>query len=264
MLIELFKKRKPLVHCITNPISINQCANLILALSCRPIMAEHPEEVREITRTSASLLLNIGNITDVRMKSIMLSAEEASLCNIPTVFDAVGVACSSLRRNFTYSFLKSYTPVVLKGNYSEIKALCDTSYFSSGVDSEQNLNISEIVDAAATLSRQKNCIVLASGKTDIITDGSKVVYIKNGCKKMGTITGSGCMLGAAVACSLSVSSDIQAVAEATALLGICGELSDKSSASGSFYISFMDKLSSISDEDIKKYIKKEEFHVEKL
>ena len=39
------RERAPLIHCITNPISINHCANAILALGGRPIMAEHPREV---------------------------------------------------------------------------------------------------------------------------------------------------------------------------------------------------------------------------
>ena len=71
------KGKRPLIHCITNPISITQCANAILAVGARPIMAEHPEEVAEITETADALLLNLGNITDVRMESMKIAMREA-------------------------------------------------------------------------------------------------------------------------------------------------------------------------------------------
>ena len=91
------RDRQPLIHCITNPISINQCANAILAVGGRPMMAEHPQEVAEITRTAQSLMLNLGNITDARMESILISAETAQEAGIPFLLDAVGIACSTLR-----------------------------------------------------------------------------------------------------------------------------------------------------------------------
>ena len=94
-----------LIHSITNPISINLCANGILALGCQPIMAEHPEEVEYITGISAASLLNLGNITDARMKSVQISAKAAISGNKPFVLDAVGVGCSELRRRLTLKLL---------------------------------------------------------------------------------------------------------------------------------------------------------------
>ena len=93
------RDQKPLIHCITNPISIHQCANAVLAVGGRPIMAEHPAEVQEITATARALMLNLGNITDVRMESMYLSAQAAREGKIPILLDAVGVACSRLRRS---------------------------------------------------------------------------------------------------------------------------------------------------------------------
>ena len=117
------RQKQPLIHCITNPISINQCANTILAVGGRPMMAEHPKETQEITQTAQALMLNLGNITDTRMESIRISAETAAKENIPVLLDAVGVACSRLRRNYTHELLTMLTPTVIKGNYSEINAL---------------------------------------------------------------------------------------------------------------------------------------------
>ena len=97
------KQTQPLIHCITNPISINQCANGILAIGARPMMAEHPKEVSEITRTAQALMLNLGNITDARMESMLISAKTANEMGIPILLDAVGIACSTLRREYVHS-----------------------------------------------------------------------------------------------------------------------------------------------------------------
>ena len=114
------RNKKPVVHCITNPISINLCANGVLAVGAKPIMAEHPLEVAEITKTADVLVLNLGNITDARIRSIKISAKIAHEHNIPFVIDAVGVACSQLRRNLIRELLKEIKPTAIKGNYSEI------------------------------------------------------------------------------------------------------------------------------------------------
>ena len=99
------REKRPLIHCITNPISINQCANAILAAGARPIMAEHPAEVKEITETADALMLNLGSITDARMQSMEISLRAATEKGIPVVLDVVGTACSTLRREFAARLL---------------------------------------------------------------------------------------------------------------------------------------------------------------
>ena len=260
----LAKEKRKLIHCITNPISVNQCANLILALSCQPIMAEHPDEVCDISRTADALLLNLGNITDARLKSITLTSQIAKALSIPTVFDAVGVACSPIRRSFSLELLETFSPTVIKGNYSEIKALSNDSYSARGVDGDKKIAISEISEIAINLNRKYKSIILASGEVDVICDKEKTIYIKNGCPELADITGTGCMLGAAVACFIAAEASIDSVAHACALLGICGELASKEHGLGSFYTSLMDQISLITDSIISKHIKKEEFPIEKF
>ena len=254
----------PLIHCITNPISINQCANLVLASDCRPIMAEHPQEVQEITRMAAALLLNLGNITDTRLKSIILSADEAEKNGIPYVFDAVGISCSELRRTFTYDYLEHHTPAVIKGNYSEIHALFNCSYDSSGVDADTSLNLSQCSQIAMKLADRYHCIILASGKTDIVTDGKRLIHIKNGTPMLAKVTGTGCMLGALCGCYLAACQDIAAPAAACAVLGICGELAETDRGTGTFMVNLMDKLSTLTDYELEEYIKMEEICIEDI
>ena len=260
----LVEEQKPLVHCVTNAISINQCANAILAVGARPMMAEHPLEVAEITTTAKALVLNLGNITDVRMESMMISSEVASKNNIPVVVDLVGIACSELRRKFAYELMEKNMPTLIKGNYSEINALYNSSYKSAGVDADLSLDISNISDVAVGLACRYNTIILASGKTDVITDGKKLVYVKNGTPMLADVTGTGCMLGALCGCYLSVCKNIYAVLTACAVLGVCGELSVTDKGNGSFMINLIDNLSVLSDTDVKKYLKMEGKDIEKV
>ena len=262
-MINKIRTRRPLIHCITNPISINQCANAIIALCGKPIMAEHPFEVSEITKTADALLLNIGNITDVRMESIKISSETAVLNNIPIVFDAVGVSCSVIRRNYTLELIEKSKPAVLKGNYSEIIALTDSGYKSKGVDSDSELNPADVIKSAVNLARRFNTTIIATGETDIVTDGDKLFYVKNGIYQLSCITGTGCMLGAICACFLPFDNGVSASIKSCATLGICSELSATEKGNGSFMINLIDNLTTITDEILNKLIKSEEIVFEK-
>lgn len=294
MMIETIKairgqliKEAPLIHCITNPISINQCANLVLASGGRPIMAEHPREVQEITHMAKALLLNLGNITDARMESMAISAREAEQWGIPYVYDAVGIACSELRRQFTYDFLTKHSPDVIKGNYSEIQALYNCTYRSSGVDADGSLDAEGTSRIAAELARQYHCVILASGKVDLVTDGQRLVHVENGTPQLASVTGTGCMLGALCGCYVAVCQEpkecrdqamvkaeagrkvaadgvLEAVTGACAVLGICGELAETDKGSGTFMVNLMDMLSTLTDREIEKYIKMEEISIENI
>ena len=278
------KETKPLIHCITNPISIHQCANAILAVGARPMMAEHPQEVREITESAEALLLNLGNITDVRMESMMIAAKAAKQKGIPIVLDAVGVACSGLRRELAAELLKLVTPTVIKGNYSEINALFCEAYRSAGVDADAALEPDSVSRTAVALAKAKRAVILASGEKDIITDGKRLVYGHNGTLQLATVTGTGCMLGALCTAYLSGAgqtdcaqetkltqnakrlevSAMDAAITACAVLGICGELAKTEAGSGSFMVRLMDALSTLKDAELEAYLRMEEREIEKV
>lgn len=267
MFHQLCKKVKeyhPLIHCITNPISIHQCANGILAVGGRPIMAEHPEEAAEITEKADALMLNLGNITDVRMKSMKISAKTAKCCHIPILLDLVGIACSKLRRDYGLELIKVAVPTVIKGNYSEIHALYHEEYRASGVDAENSLEKNVIALEASELALKYHTIVLVSGEVDIITDGEQLLYMKNGSPQLATVTGTGCMLGALCACYLSVCQDLSAAAAACGVLGISGEQAETDKGSGTFMVNLMDALSTLGEDELKKQIKMEMIKLERL
>lgn len=258
------RERQALIHCITNPISIHQCANAILAIGARPIMAEHPSEVREITRTADALMLNLGNITDARMQSMKSSMLVAKEKGIPVILDAVGIACSGLRRAFIAELLETGVPTVIKGNYSEIYALQNALYRSSGVDADAAIHADSVCKAAAELARKYGTTILASGKVDIVGDGTRIARIKNGTPQLSTVTGTGCMLGALCAAFLPLCSGMEAAVTACAALGICGQLARTDRGGGSFMVSLMDALSKFTDTELEKYKDWEETQVENL
>lgn len=260
--LQALREGAPLIHAITNPISINQCANAVLALGARPIMAEHPEEVCQITRTAAALLLNLGNITEIRMQSMAASARTAGKEEIPFTLDAVGVACSDLRRKYAYQLMGEVPPTVLKGNYAEIQALACPSYTASGVDGDQQLSLETVAAAAAELSQRYGAVVLASGKTDLVCDGRETILIQNGTPQLGSITGTGCMLGALCSCFLAVCPPLAAAVSACVMLGVAGERAATDRGSGTFQRNLMDQLSTLGAETIQVYERTEEYHIE--
>lgn len=253
-------KNSPLIHCITNPISINDCANFVLAVGGKPIMAEHPLEVEEITSKANALALNMGNITDARLKSIKLSAKKANELDIPWVIDIVGVNCSRLRFNYVRELIDNIRPSVIKGNMSEIKAISLIESHGKGIDvtkadATTKENISKNILIAKELAKKYNTVVIASGKIDIVTDGSTTYTVDNGCETMSLITGTGCILNVLTGTMLSAAEPIKAGVMATALLGVAGELANSSKGTGSFKISLLDMVSTMSAEKMSKYAK---------
>ena len=257
------KKLSPLIHCITNPISINQCANVILSAGARPMMAEHPQEVSVITATAGALLLNLGNFTDVRAESMPISARTAKENDIPFILDACGAACLPSRRSYALGIAEKFSPSVIKGNYSEIEALYSEDYISSGVDADRTLDTRSVEAAAAALAVRYGCVILASGAVDIVTDGKRLTRISNGTPQLGTITGTGCMQGALCAAYLAGGESYEAAVSCCCVLGICGEKAATDRGSGTFFVGLMDALSTVTDEDIKERLRTEEIFIEK-
>lgn len=235
-------KHDCLIHCITNPISMNQCANTILSLGARPIMAEHPDEVMEITRTASSLLLNLGNITDARITSMRLSLREANSIGIPVTLDAVGVACSSLRKTLAKLLMTFGRFTVIKGNYSEIMALYDDTYKSAGVDAGEGIDIERVKTAAKELAKANNAIVVATGRIDLIASGDEITAVEGGVPQMSQVTGTGCMLGAVIATYLAEKIDAASVIDACRFFKLCGEKAQTDKGNGTFMVNLLDAI----------------------
>ena len=254
------KSKKPLIHYITNQISINDCANMILAVGAKPIMAEHPLEVSEITAVSKSLGVNLGNITDNKIKSMLISGKTAYENKISQVIDLVGVGCSKLRLDYARKFISECHPNVIKGNMSEIKAIYGIKSSAKGIDvgacdiiTEQNFD--ENIKIITRLSMETGSVVAATGVVDIISNGTYTYIISNGCEMLSMITGTGCMLTGIIASYISSGNILEGTVLAVALMGICGELSQNVKGTGSFRNELIDNMFSISDNIIIKKIR---------
>lgn len=248
------RSRNPLVHCITNPISINDCANAVLAAGAQPIMAEHPQEVAAITRSAAALLVNLGNVTDARLESIMIAGGEAHEAEIPCVIDLVGVGCSLLRLQFARKFVGNLHPAIVKGNLSELMTFAGTPSQAAGVDAGDRLtpeNQPRVLDQLSRLARRTGAVILATGETDAVTDGTRTILLKNGVPLLPRVTGTGCVAGALAAVYLSAADPMTASALAVSVLGIAGELAaEQARGTGSFRVAMMDALSTLDEETL--------------
>lgn len=254
------KAGKPLIHCITNHISINDCANVVLAVGAKPIMAEHPAEVAEITAAAQALAVNLGNITDTRMESMRVSGKTALAKNIPSIIDIVGVGCSRLRLDFAKNFIADCRPSVIKGNMSELKALCGMESAAKGIDAGDQDRVTEDTLAhdlaiLEALSSRTGAVVAATGAIDIVTDGRSAYVIENGCEMLAMITGTGCMLTVLAASFISSKNIVGGTVLATALMGICGELSRHVKGTGGFRSALLDCIFSLPDDKFEERIR---------
>ena len=212
MLAERLRQENPLIHCITSPIAVNDCANAVLAVGARPIMAEHPKEVAGITAISRALGVSLANITDARAESIMISGRQALQDGLPSVIDVVGVNCSAFRMDLAKRFIRDCRPAVIKGNASEIRAIAGAAYGEAGIDTAVADRVSRdnpgSIEAAAEVVRcfakRTGAVVLASGIIDVISDGETVWLVENGSPMLARVTGTGCILNCLIASCLGV------------------------------------------------------------
>ncbi|MCR5602718.1 MAG: thiamine phosphate synthase [Lachnospiraceae bacterium] len=196
---------RPVVQCITNHVTVNDVANVVLAMGASPIMAHHIKEVSEVQEKAAALLLNLGATDDYdAMKEAMKTAVKYSH---PVIIDPVGTAVSSFRRNQAEELLKIGIPACIRGNYSEILALCKEEKTLNGLDDDRTYdNIEEMKEVVCEYAGRIGTVVAASGVTDIISDGKTTVCIETGHSMQRQITGSGCMLSAAIASQIALCS----------------------------------------------------------
>ncbi|KAI0305529.1 TMP-TENI-domain-containing protein [Multifurca ochricompacta] len=195
-LVDTVRRVRPLVHHITNNVVKTQSANVTLALGGSPIMAEAEAEQADLARAPGGLLINIGTVD--ALDGMLAAGRHANQNGKPVVFDPVGVGATAFRRATAAKLLDTWQPAVIKGNAAEIGALADLNEVKSqGVDSLGGFK--DAPDVVRSLARKHRCIVVLSGPTDYLSDGSTVIRLSNGHELLGQITGGGCILGTAIA-----------------------------------------------------------------
>ncbi len=220
---------QPMVHSITNNITINDCANIILAAGGTAIMAQDEREVWEITKHSDALVLNMGALR--AQEAMVIAAQTAHALEHPVVLDPVAAGASGLRREMCRRLLSDGLVSVIRGNASEIRALTGENEHMQGVEvcamdrvTDQNLLTSS--EWVSAFSRQTKTVIMLTGAIDLITDGKRTAVLRGGSEMMSRITGAGCMLSAltGVCCGANPQNLFEAAVTAAGIMKICGEL----------------------------------------
>ena len=223
--------RTPLVHNITNYVTVNDCANILLACGGSPIMSDDEGDVEDITSICGGLNINIGTLNRNTIPSMFLAGRRANALDHPVLLDPVGAGASKLRTETAAKLIDEVKFAVIRGNISEIKALAQGSASTKGVDADEAdqvnaANMDSVVAFARDFSRKTGAIIAITGATDIITDGQRVCAIRNGNAMMSKITGTGCMLSAMTTAYVVANPEqpFEAVCTAVIAMGLCGEL----------------------------------------
>ncbi|KAJ7045477.1 thiamine biosynthetic bifunctional enzyme Thi4 [Mycena alexandri] len=187
----------PLVHQMTNIVVSNQSANITLAVGASPIMATAPEEMSDLSKLSNGLLVNIGTLVGGSVQGMLKGGYFVNAAKNPVVLDPVGVGASDFRKSSVNELLNAWQPTVIKGNAGELAALAGSSEAASkGVDSTGGFQ--DPINFTRQLARKERCVVVLTGETDYVSDGKRVLMLKNGHSLLGKVTGSGCMLGSVI------------------------------------------------------------------
>ena len=249
-LLDEVRKLRPLVHHITNYVTVNDCANATLAIGGSPVMADCKDEAAEIAGISNALVLNMGTLNSSTVASMFIAGREANAKGVPVVFDPVGAGASKLRDLTALHIIREIRLSVVRGNISEIKSVSGLHASTKGVDASE----ADMADASASaklakdLAERLGAVVVVSGAIDTVSDGKNTLHIENGHKCLGSLCGTGCMCSSLIGTFLGAapSEPFAASVAAMASMGVCGEIAgycDKMKGIGSFRTLLLDAIS---------------------
>lgn len=223
-LLENIREKTPRVHCVANFVTAGDCANLLLAVGASPIMADDPQESAEITACCSALTLSLGTPSKRRLEAMTLSARQAKRMGIPVILDPVGVTASQLRRDAAEKLLDTGAVSVIRGNASEIRVLAGEAFAACGLESADDP--SGAVKAARRLAAGTGAVVVMTGETDVVTDGTRLCRVYNGHEILRSITGAGCQLTALLGAFAAANPQrrFEAAIAGACMMGLCGEI----------------------------------------
>ncbi len=254
IIIDTVREKKPLVHHITNYVTVNDCANITLAIGAAPVMADDIDEVAEIVSIASSLVINIGTLNKRTIESMVAAGKKANERGTPVILDPVGAGASVLRTETAARLIQEVKFAVIRGNVSEIKTLSKGTGSTRGVDAnESDANADNYLDYTAQLAidfaKKTGSVIAVTGVIDVISDGVKTYFIKNGHPMMAGVTGTGCMCTSLVgSCCGATEDHTEAAVSAVAAMGLAGEkafkrVQEAGLGSGSFRSFIIDETS---------------------
>lgn len=256
-ILENVQTKTPYIHCITNYVTVNDCANILLACGASPIMADDENEVEDITTLCNALVINTGTLNERTVSSMIKAGKKANLLKHPVILDPVGAGASKFRTETVERLLQEVKFDVIRGNASEIKCISRGAASTKGVDADQadyitEQNIGSSVKAAKTLAERTGAIIAITGQIDIVADATRAYVIRNGNAMMSRITGTGCMLTAVLGamCAANPENMLEAAAVGVSMMGVCGEIAyaktqEQREGTASFRLHLIDTMSNM-------------------
>ena len=221
----------PLIHNITNYVTVNDVANILLACGASPIMADEPEEAEEITSICNGLNINIGTLNSRTIPAMLAAGKKAEELGHVLLLDPVGAGASRLRTDTALNLINNIQFDVIRGNISEIKALAKCGGHTKGVDADakdeiQKDNLEQAISFIQTFAKETGSIIAVTGAIDIVANKDTAYVIQNGRAEMGKITGTGCQLSGLITAFLAANQQhsLDAAATAVTVMGIAGEI----------------------------------------
>lgn len=228
------REKSALIHNITNYVTVNDVANIILACGASPIMSDEPEDVYDITSICTGLNINIGTLNKRSIEAMFISGQRANELGHITLLDPVGAGASSLRTETSLKLIEKIHFDVIRGNISEIKTLALGNGTTKGVDADiadavTEENLCNSIAFAKAFAKKQNSIVTITGAIDLVADSTKCYVIRNGRPEMSKITGTGCQLSGMMTAFVSANPNakLEAAAAAVCTMGLAGEIAFK-------------------------------------
>ena len=249
------RAKRPLVHHITNYVTVNDCANVTLCIGAAPVMAHAHDEVAEMVAMAGALVLNIGTLDHKQVDSMLAAGHRANELDVPIILDPVGAGATRLRTETAKTLLHKLHISVLKGNAGEIATLAGAEGKVRGVDSAGVSG--DPAEFARGLAEKLGLVVAVSGATDIVTDGKRLIYVDNGHEMMGKLSGTGCMASSISGAFAAASKDhVASTAAALAAFGVAGETAAKRcEGPASFKIALLDEAYRLTADEVARNIK---------
>ena len=244
----LVAEKCPVVQCITNIVTVNDCANALLAVGASPTMAHHPQEMLDFSRICDALVCNMGATES--LEAMMIAAKTAHEKGHPVVIDPVGCAGSPFRRERCMEVIERAHAACIRGNHAEILALAGHCNTGRGVDDSapENGKSMQLSEAAADLSGKTGAIVIASGKVDLLFFKEKRYEVHAGSAWLKKLTGAGCMLSSLLGAFLAADNSPESAWACCTFMAQCGEAAERASLKrdagmGTFHMLLLDELS---------------------
>ena len=257
-ILEKVRTQKPLVHHLTNWVTIYDCANIVKVFGASPVMAHSIEESADMALLASSVVLNIGTLTSDFVESMKLATRTANAEKIPVTLDVCGAGATRLRDDKCFELIEETKINIIKGNASEVARVAGENIQTKGVDST---NVEkDLIEIAHNLAIKKACTVVITGKEDIICDGKSQYIVKNGHEIMAHVVGTGCMATSVIGTFAAIEPDL---AKAAAAGLVCYEVAAELAAAeckgpGTFKEALYDMIFSLDGETIERMHKIEE------